>query len=566
MPPLARCQIAALANLADQLRYASKPALLRQIEAAERLASGLENKERYPEDWIVYKVTGHRPGDADPADPHTGAAVLSDLSAFVERLCEYAELTLDDVPVGSIDADALSERWNVSRKTVDRARRKGLIARRVRNERGRATLVFTRESIASYEARQGDALERAGKFTRLSPDLEDKILRRAARYQRRFNCTLNQAAVRLAARFDRSHQGIRELLERHDARERERPGGEPIFDARPDRSARTKINALRLARSGSEPAEIAESIFGPRADKRRATRLIRQIRARLLHRLHLDGPVSPAFSRPDADEVLLAPDAVRTSLGGGPRATDLEAFVRMIKECPPPEAGPESARAVAYQYLRYKSRVELEKLSDTDPNPTRLDLIETRLRWAALLRVELVRSQLAVLGPTIEHGVGRPLDKIPPHTLRPLLDVGLRALGGAADRFAPFHGGRLAAVVSMRLSRAISSALEENTGPLAAARRRPATPSDAPDFTLHRPSATWAMWLAPLPGLRGVLPHLDARDRLILGRRSGFDGEAPETITALAERLETTRMHAARYERAAIREALRLSGERVSAG
>ena len=37
MPPLARCQIAALADLADQLRYASRPALLRQIESAERL-------------------------------------------------------------------------------------------------------------------------------------------------------------------------------------------------------------------------------------------------------------------------------------------------------------------------------------------------------------------------------------------------------------------------------------------------------------------------------------------------------------------------------------------------
>lgn len=563
MPPLARCKIAALADLAEQLRYASKAALVRQIEAAERLVSGLEPKERYPGDWIVFKITGHRPSNLSPADPHTGTAVLSDLSAFVERLCESAELAIDDMPAGSIDADTLAERWNVSRKTVDRARRKGLIARRVRNDRGRAMLVFTGESVASYESRQGEAIERAGKFTRLGPETEARILRRAEVYKRRFNCTLNQAAVRLAARFDRSHQGVRELLERHDAREREKPGGRPIFDQRPDRSARTKINALRLARAGAEPAEIAESIFGPRADKRRATRLIRQIRARLLRRLDLEGPVSPAFSRREADEVLLAPDSVRTTLGGGPKATDLVGFLAMLRECGPPDTQAESARAVAYQYLRFRARRLREKLSETDPNPTRLDEIETRLRWAALLRVELVRGQLGVLGPAIEHGIGLPLERIPPHRLRALLEVGLGAIGRTADRFAPFHGGRLAGAVSIRLSRAITVAIEADRGPVADAKRRPATNGEAPDFTLDRPSAAWSAWLAPLPGLRDALPRVEGRDRVILARRSGFDGEAPETITVLADRLGTTRMHAARYERAAIREALRLRGEGV---
>jgi RNA polymerase primary sigma factor len=563
MPPLARCKISALADLADQLRYASKTALVRQIESAERLASGLEAKERYPEDWIVFRITDHRPSNLAASEPHTGTEVLSDLSAFVERLCESAELTIDDVPAGSVDADGLAARWNVSRKTVDRARRRGLIARRVRNENGRAILVFTAESVASYESRQGDAIERAGRFTRLGPEMEAKILRRAARYKSRFNCTLNQAAVRLAARFDRSHQGVRELLERHDAKEREKAGGEPIFDERPDRSARTKINALRMARAGAEPAEIAESIFGPRADKRRATRLIRQIRARLLGRLDLEGPVSPAFSRRDADDVLLAPDSVRRALGGGPGATDLPGFIELVRDCPPPAVESEASRAVAYQYLRFRTRKLLEKLSDTDPNPTRLDDIETRLRWAALLRVELVRGQLGVLGPAIEHAVGLPLERVPPHRLRALLVVGLRAIGRAADRFAPFHGGRLAGSVSIRLSRALTSAIESPDGVFADAKRRPATTPGAPDFTLDRPSAAWVAWLAPIPGLRDALPRLEGRDRVILARRSGFDGEAPETITALAERLETTRMHAARYERAAVREALRLAGDRV---
>ncbi|HHN78369.1 MAG TPA: hypothetical protein ENK11_06840, partial [Phycisphaerales bacterium] len=325
-----------MAELADQLRFASRGALLRQIAHAETLAAELEESEQYPEDWIVYRITGHRPEASGAAVTYAGASVLSDLSAFVERLCDAAQLERGDIEGPTIDAVSLCARWRVSRKTVDRARRRGLIARRVRNERGRATLVFTERAVEAYERRRGDALERAGRFSRLGPDMEAKIIRRAARYRERFNCSLNRAAVRLAERFGRSHQGIRELLERHDARQREL-GLEPIFDERPDRSARTMVSALRMARAGAEPSEIASHIFGPRADKRRATRLIRQIRARLLMRLELDGPVSRVFLRDDADEVLLAPEAVRTRLGGGPGAGELVEMIRLIREAPPPE-------------------------------------------------------------------------------------------------------------------------------------------------------------------------------------------------------------------------------------
>jgi RNA polymerase primary sigma factor len=565
MPPLAKCRIPEIADLADQLRFAPHEALLRQVESAESLAGDLDEHEKYPVDWLVFRITGHRPdGASGESAVFSGAAVLADLSAFVERLCEAAEFGLGDLPEGSVDADTLAGHWNVSRKTIDRSRRKGLIARRVRNERGRASLYFSPASVSAYEGRRGEAIEKAGSFSRLDGATEARILRRAARYRRVFNCTLNQAAVRLAEKFGRSHQGIRELLERHDARARER-GGEAIFEERPDRSARTQIVALRMSRSGAEPSEIARAIFGPRADKRRATRLIRQARARLLRRLSLDGPVSPAFSRPDADEVLLAPASVRTALGGGPGADDLEGFVRVIRESSPMPAADEAARAVAHQYLRFRARRALERLSETDPNPTRLDEIETRLRWAALLRNELVRSELAVLGTTIERQVGRSLDRVPPAPAAPA--AGHRAArdgrGGGPVRPVPRRAARGARVDAAGQGDHPGDRRRNERVPRGA--RRPATPSGMPDFTRLWPGVAWVGVARAAAGAARRVPHLSGRDRLIIGRRSGFDGAAPETITGLAERLETTRMHAARYERAAVREALRVHRRLASA-
>ena len=65
MPPLAKCKIPEIADLADQLRFASVEALVRQVESAESLAADLIEKEQYPVDWLVFRITGHRPESSE---------------------------------------------------------------------------------------------------------------------------------------------------------------------------------------------------------------------------------------------------------------------------------------------------------------------------------------------------------------------------------------------------------------------------------------------------------------------------------------------------------------------
>ena len=106
-------------------------------------------------------------------------------------------------------------RWGVSRKTLERWRREGLIARRVTGENGKPRLVFAAGVVERFEKGRGGKMG-AG-YTRIDERVEARMLRRAAVYAR-MGCSLNQAARRIAERYGRAHETVRQLLKRSEGR------------------------------------------------------------------------------------------------------------------------------------------------------------------------------------------------------------------------------------------------------------------------------------------------------------------------------------------------------------
>ena len=67
-------------------RYRERhPASARQLERAEQLAAEVDPTVNYPEDWVIFRVTGYRPQMDAPAIV-VGEALLGDISVLVERL------------------------------------------------------------------------------------------------------------------------------------------------------------------------------------------------------------------------------------------------------------------------------------------------------------------------------------------------------------------------------------------------------------------------------------------------------------------------------------------------
>lgn len=547
MPPLPRIRTAILADLARQLRFAPPETLRRQAARAEELATEIDPAQGYPEDWIVFRVTGHRPS-AGGGGVVAGGVLLSDLSAFVERLTALAPRRWSDLPEGQfLDLRALAARWGVAPKTIERCRRRGLIAHRARGEDGRDRLAFPRPAVERFEAGHAADLARARRFSRIPPEIQRRMLRRAAVYRRRFGCSLNQAAARLAERFGRSLEAVRQVLRRHDAR-----SGDPVFADPPLLSPRRRRVVLRAHRLGFDPAALARRWGRSAAGIRR---VLADERAACLRRLGLRPATNDLARAPARDATEHA--ATRSGLGLT-GVTDLLEFVRSARAQPAPQAVVERARASAYHDLVARAAAIIDAMPRHGASPADVDRAETLLRWAARLKAELVRSQLPLVLRSIEAGLDRPAEELRSSLLAGLVRDAVAAVAEAVDQYRPSArgGGRLAAPAGLAVTRVVTRFAREHahelrSGSRASARILPGVAIR--DWT--RSVAPWQPALEPDPRVRAGLGAIDERDRRLLIDRFGWDGP-PRTLAELAASLRTTVMRAAVMERRAIRGAI----------
>jgi len=556
MPPLPRLRMRAMRDLAEQLRFAPRQAVLRHLDRAESLAAEIAPAELYAEDWLVWRITGYRPAMQDPAQL-LGEAVVSDLSALVERLCVAVSLGIDDLD-DTLTADELAGSWGVSRKTIDRYRRAGLIARRVRDANGRTRLVFRRAPADRFRDTHAREIERAHRYSRLDDDARRRIIRRAQRYRTRLRWSLNETARRLAERHGRSHEAIRQILLRHDEH-----ADRPIFGERGPMSARERALALRATDRGVDVSRIAARLNRSAPTVRRGINLERLAR---LERLDLDGPAPGWFDDPDAESRALAPAPVcATPTVAG--ETDLLRFVREAREVGAPLGAEEHARAIAHAFLRHRAHTAIHAVSRTTPQAHHLDRAETDLRWAARLKTELVRSQLPLLVRTLEARLGCDLERVRTPVLLPLIEASLHGLSGSVDEFDPESGGRLAARAGLAIDRAAQRVARDHARELDRAQGRAAPRLvegiAMPDWT--RRVAPWQAWLEPPERVLAVLDELDEPIADLLRARYGI-GQPPATAEEVCERFGISRVGFSRAERRALRSALERARARALGG
>lgn len=576
-------KLGAVRELWKQQRYSPPEALRRQVERIEKLSGEIERTGTYPAEWVVYRVTGYRPDMSGVlSEPLPGAQLMADLPALAERLSAAAGFTWAEcVRAGGIGMDALATRWSVSRKTVERGRASGLVARRVLGPGGRPQLVYMPATVKHHEERHRHGLEKAGEFSRISAADRERMLARAARYRRILGLSAHESAQRIAPKFGRSVEAVRQLIVRE-------LGAQPGAPSRPGEEERRA--AWRDWRRGADFAAIAKAM-GHGRSREDARRAVRIERARLLRGLVASGALGglslaahPSPIKPPAS------DPARTGLGA-PGQTDLLAFISNARPWHVPLAYEERARGAAYQGLRAWARGAIAKLDPNNPAAAELDRIETALRYASRLKAELVRSQLPLMLQTLESALGARLEDLPAMTsarLRELVMAALAAVGEAVDGFHPpapssrergALAGRLAAPVTLGVTRIATHAAVAIVGSSTGKRAQAilTTGVELPDWTMH--VSPWQDWLdmprevlqppqEPAPetpeprratGKRPSMPEM-------LAARYGWSGAPPMTLQEIAAHLGVSSRAVADLEQAARRIAAAMGAPRAERG
>ncbi len=526
-------------ELHRQLAYAPPAARRRHMDAAERLAAEIDAEQVYPQEFVIFRITGYRPDRAEAPVGLVGEALLTDLVTIIQRLSRSLALPPQRAGYGAVPLDDLARRFPVSPKTVQRYRRRGLICHAVTFPDGVQRLACFEDALERFMSRNRPRLEAAASFSRLPAPVRQSIIGEARQHRRQEGVSLNAAARRLAGKYGRAPETVRSLLLEHD-----RQGGDPIF-AEPGPLRTRDLRVIHRAFRFGVPVGVLARRFG----RTPATihRVLLERRAELLRSLDLH----PA-SGPGPGEKALAGAAA----GLLPRLPQGDALALIEAACRPdrPNEAAERAWVDAYRVLRHRAARAIAALPER-PSASRLDEIETDLRWMAILKRLLAERGLPGALGAAEQAIGRRLAEQPAQEIRAMVRMAVEAVDETIESGSGAHTrlrSRSAFVMARRLAAA-------GHNPPA---RRAAMRHDLGSVTMTNPFEALCPRHARL-GLRGDLaahvPAQEAGERRLVVLRYGLEGHRPLAIRDLAEELRTTPSAAARRLRAAER-TLRAAG------
>src|SRR4051812_5679995 len=217
---MAAFRIDSIDQLARQMTFTPAEARSNQLASAEALLHELDPAKAYPLDFVVFRITGYHPkaANSDLLSNHllTGLALQHDLGLLIERLSDTLDVETTRLAEPVLSIDDVTEKFNVTSKTIQRWRRRGLPARRFLFPDGKRRVGFLLSSVDRFFASHRDQVERGTNFSQVGSDERDAILRRAKRLAEMCHCCTGEITRRIARKMNRSPLTILHTIRKHD--------------------------------------------------------------------------------------------------------------------------------------------------------------------------------------------------------------------------------------------------------------------------------------------------------------------------------------------------------------
>jgi RNA polymerase primary sigma factor len=542
-----------MADLAAELAAGLRRLRKGYIDAAEGLAQIIDPARDYPYEFVVYRLTGYRPRRRQlPGETMSGRSLRADLLRLMLDICDSFDLPVESYAEPVHDTAALARRFNVSTKTIQRWRRRGLPARRLVFLGGKRRVGFLDSSVRRFVHDRRSQVSRSTKFTQMSEVERRDILRRARRMANFTTCTLSDVARRLARRTGRAVETVRYTIRKHD---NDHPDDAifPYLTAPLDDWE--KMTIYRGFLRGVSVQSLAERYRRTRGS---VYRIINEMRAQQLLKRPISYVYNPQFDLPNADEVILLgqPEAPSSQAEDGKAISrppkDLPPYLKALYEVPLLTAEQERDLFRAYNYLKYKADRLRQRIDVTRVRTSRLKQVEQLLLQANVIKNRIVRANLRLVVSIAKKHVGGP------QGLFELISDGNVSLMMAVEKFDYARGNRFSTYGSWAIIRNFARSVPRERYQL----DRFATGCDevleiAAGLRTYDPSKL------SLPELResidSVLAQLTPRERAILIDHYGLDedGQA-KTFDQLGRHLGISKERVRQIEIQALRKLRRI--------
>jgi RNA polymerase sigma factor (sigma-70 family) len=538
---VAKFRIDRVGELARQLLFTPQDTRNSQLAAAEDLLLELDPQKAYPLEFVIFRITGYRPKRA-LAELLTGLALQHDLGLLIEKVSETLDLRAGDATQPILSLTEVARRFNVTIKTIQRWRRRGLAARRFTFPGGKRRVGFLPATVERFLAVHRDQVVAAGNFSEVSPTELQKILRMARRLAVEGGCCAAEISRRIARRFDRSTLTIDHLLRNHD-RANPRSAILPLAAKPIEPEDREQI--LRGYRRETSLAELAAKFGRKRSAIHRAIAIERLAR---LNRRKVKFFDDPLYHQLDAQRVIEEIYSQEELLSGQkteetrvPR--DLPAYLQDLYRTPLLSPARERALFLKHNFHKYQFVAARRRLDPQLARGRDLNLLEGFRRGMNDTKNEIIRANLRLVVSVARKHLRSGL------SLMDLISEGNMTLMRAVDAFDFHKGNRFSTYTTLSLMKSFARTVPQMQADARKALHNPALLAEVPDVRQSKRMDR----LVHRDHLRQLLSNLDPRERDIILSHFGLRGDGAKTLEQVGSPLGLTKQRIRQIEQAAFK-------------
>ena len=549
---MARYRIDSIADLARQMTFTPLEVRAQQVEAAEGLLHDLEPSRAYPLEFIVFRISGFTPQSKETGALLTGMALQHDLGLLVEHVSETLNLQAEAQEQPVLQIDDVCEKFNVTSKTVQRWRRKGLAARKFVFADGKRRVGFQLASVERFFRKNQDNVLRATNFSQVDPSEGDDIVRRAKRLALMCHCCQHEISRRIGRKLNRSPLTVAQIIRRYD----EAHPNDAVFALAPEPitpDERTRI--LRGYRRGLALRRLARRTCRP---KSAIWRVITTERLAKLNKRKVKFIDDPLYHQPEAagvvDQIVRASfeqalDTPSTGAMPGNRVPrDLPPYLAELYRSALLTPAQERALFIQFNLHKFQFVGARRKIEEQFVRSRDINQLETLLRRVTDVKNKLLQANLRLVVSVARKHVRTGV------SLMELVSEGNLTLMRAVEGFDVHKGYKFSTYATLALmkefARAVPTLLAHRAG----------KPTDAlMDGLLDVRGTQSAERFAQRDEIGMLLGKLDDRERAVLVAHFGL-GEPSErsraadplTYAELGKQLGLTKQRVRQIEQGAL--------------
>ncbi len=519
----------AIQKLADQQKaFTPLDKRLEQMDRAEELLAVIDASQSYKYQSLCEKLTGFRPVTY-PDLYIPGEDLLHDLRLFVEDLSDSANIPVEQAGEPVLTVNEVSERYNVSTKTVDRWRKRGLVSRKFKFG-NRTRVGFLLSSVDRFVDIHETEISRSAKFSQISDAEKQEIMNKAQRLARHGACPA-EVSKRLARTFNRSPETIRYTLKQYDEQHPENAifpeASSPLTDDRKHEIYQRYTQGMSAELLAEEFCRTKSSIY----------RIVTEVRAAMLLSQPIDYMDSDVFHTKDADKVILGPPPVvegkrapvKAPPGLPPYLASLYTVALLTRE-------EEGYYFRKMNYLKFKAQEIQKTIDPAHPKSKELDDLEELVEAAVKVKNYLIRCNLRLVVSIAKRHMK------PTTNFFEMVSDGNISLMRAIEKFDYSKGNKFSTYASWAImknfARSIPAEYKIQDRFRTGIEEVFQFSEDDRTSPLQEERANAKQHQA----IMSILEHLDERERSIILHRFGLErGSEPETLEMVGSRFGVTK-------------------------